>query len=361
MSIYLTSLRLRHGSRAAAIFLTFWLVVAVVFSLFRSKTGVSITSIAGGSPTTWEETFYSQAERLAQCGRDQDGGRAGTLKAIEMRFRPFSKDKFTFVMLSSKRLDGANKTSNDRIVISTFQRPKELNNTLTILTTTKIPSLLEIVVVWNNIGEAPPDPTISEHGVKVRYRASTKNSLNEKLRIDTAYQTRAIFLSDDDVHFQPSDLEFAFQMWREFGRDRITGALPRCCSFSSSTNAWEYNFCENGEIYNLVLTNLAFVDISFLDYYSSEDAQMVQIREYVDKVFNCEDIALNFVVSMLTCSGPLLVRGRNPHVNYDPQAGLSRNPGHMETRSKCLNEFSEILNLMPLVDESGHVVRGLIP
>jgi hypothetical protein len=30
---------------------------------------------------------------------------------------------------------------------------------------------------------------------------------------------------------------------------------------------------------------------------------------YVDDKFNCEDIALNFVASMLTCEGPLLVRG----------------------------------------------------
>jgi hypothetical protein len=252
--------------------------------------------------------------------------------------------------------------SNDRIAISTYHRPKELNDTIIALTTTKIPSLLEIVVVWNNIGEAPPESYLSEHGVKVRYRASAKNSLNQKFKVDDpAYKTRAILLSDDDVHFQPSDLEFAFQMWLEFGRNRVTGALARCCSLSSATKAWDYNFCEHGETYNLVLTNLAFVDISFLEYYSSEDAQMVQIREYIDKVFNCEDLALNMVVSMLTCSGPLLVRGSEPHVNYDPQAGLSRNPSHMETRTKCLNEFSKILGSMPLVDETGRAVRGLSP
>jgi len=253
----------------------------------------------------------------------------------------------------------ADQIFNDSIAISTFRRPKKLNDTLTVLISTKISLLLEIVVVWNNIGETPPESFISEHGVKVRYRASARNSLNEKFIVDPAYQTRAILLSDDDVYLQPSDLEFAFQMWREFGQNRITGVLARCCSLSSSTKAWDYNFCENGEFYNLVLTNLAFVDVAYLEYYSSQDADMVQIRDYTDKVFNCEDLALNFVVSRLTCSGPLLIRGHEAHVNYDPKSGLSRNPNHMDTRSKCLNEFSKILGVMPLVEQSGRAVRGL--
>jgi hypothetical protein len=63
---------------------------------------------------------------------------------------------------------------------------------------------------------------------------------------------------------------------------------------------------------------------------------------YVDDKFNCEDIALNFVASMLTCEGPLLVRGRDPYVTYDPMGGISRRPGYMQTRSQCLNDFTDV-------------------
>jgi hypothetical protein len=105
--------------------------------------------------------------------------------------------------------------------------------------------------------------------------------------------------------------------------------------------------------------NIAFVDVVYLEYYSSEDASMMQVREYIDKVFNCKDLALNFVVPRLTYSGSSLVRGHGARVNYDPQAGLSRKPGHMETRSKFLNEFSKILGSMPFVAESKRALRRL--
>jgi hypothetical protein len=60
-------------------------------------------------------------------------------------------------------------------------------------------------------------------------------------------------------------------------------------------------------------------------------------------------------------SGPLLVRGRQSHVNSDPEAALNRNPGHLETRSKCQSESSKTLGLAPLVDESGHASQVLSP
>ncbi len=239
--------------------------------------------------------------------------------------------------------------------MSTFQRPKELNDTLTVLLGSGIPSLLEIVVVWNNIGETVPDDFTSEGGVEVRFRASTRNSLNEKFLADSAYRTRAILLSDDDVYYKPADLEFAFQAWRKFGRSRITGALARCASVASGSQQWDYNFCEHGDVYSMVLNNLAFVDVAFLDFYSSTDPRLTKIRAHVDDVFNCEDIGLNFAISALTCSGPLRVRGRDPYVTYDPTQGLSRNPGHMDKRSHCLNHFADIFGFMPLVNETAYI------
>jgi len=249
---------------------------------------------------------------------------------------------------------------NDRIAMLTYKRPKELNATLTVLLTPKIPSLHEIVVVWNNLGETPPENFVSEHGVTVRYRPSPRNSLNEKLWPDPEYRTKAILLSDDDVYYQPSDLEFVFQTWRKFGQNRLTGALARCASLAKN-GEWKYGFCskkEEEDVYSMIITNLAFAHISFLDYYSSDDPSMTTIRKYVDDKLNCEDIALNYVASMLTCSGPLLVRGRQPYFNYEPAQGISRKPGHLEARSKCLNDFTEIFGFMPLVNETGHIERG---
>ena len=123
--------------------------------------------------------------------------------------------------------------------MQTYQRPIELNDTLRVLLSEDIPSLFEIVIVWNNLEEQPPDNFVSEHGVPVRFRASLRNSLNEKLWPDPEYRTKAILLSDDDVYYHPSDLEFVFQSWRKFGQNRLTGALARCSSVSPR-GGWEY-------------------------------------------------------------------------------------------------------------------------
>ncbi|RFU75874.1 glycosyltransferase family 64 [Trichoderma arundinaceum] len=262
--------------------------------------------------------------------------------AAETKFDGLLDDKFTIAM-------------------STFHRPKELRRTLTTLLSAKIPSLHEIVVIWNNFDEKEPDSFVSEYGVSVRYRKPPRDSLNEKLWPDPKYRTKAILLSDDDVFYRPEDLEFVFQMWRKFGKDRMTGALARCVSALPSGD-WDYNFCsqkEHQDVYSIVLTNLAFTHIAFLDYYFSDDPVATKIRKYVDDAFNCEDIGLNFVASMLTGSGPLLVRGRHQYVNLDPAGGISRKPGHMEARSKCLNVFAEAFQCMPLVNETGRIEHGV--
>jgi hypothetical protein len=245
----------------------------------------------------------------------------------------------------------------NRIVILTHQRPEELKATLTAILSTKIPSLLEVVVVWNNIGEATPEPYTSEHGVSVRYRAASRNSLNEKVLPDPNYLTQAILLSDDDVHYEPDDLEFVFRSWRKYGRNRIAGALARCHN-KGEQGSWEYGGCKQDDVYSMILTNLAFVHISFLDYYSSNDPVMKKVRAYVDEHFNCEDIAMNFLVSQLTCEGPMQVFGKKRYSNAEPQIGISMKPGHMEARTQCLNDLTKMFGHMPLINQESRLVRG---
>ncbi|VUC32173.1 unnamed protein product [Clonostachys rosea] len=273
--------------------------------------------------------------KFAPCTRKTDAWRT-----IQSKYDKLIEDKFT-------------------VAVSTFHRPKELKRILDILLSDKIPSLLEVVVIWNNFGEEPPAAYDSEHGVRVRYRIPPRDSLNEKLWPDPEYRTQAVLLSDDDVYYRPEDLEFVFQSWRKFGKDRMTGALARCAT-PVENGQWEYTFCTGHSIdnYSIILSNLAFAHIGLLDYYFSEDPAMTAVRNLVDDKFNCEDIALNFAASLLTGSGPLLVQGRDQYVNLDPSTGISRNSGHMEARSQCLNDFAQAFQCMPLVDESARIERG---
>ena len=218
-----------------------------------------------------------------------------------------------------------------------------------------------MVVVWNNLDQAPPLNFTSPHRVPVRYRVPPRDSLNEKLWPDPAYETKAILLSDDDVYYRPSDLEYVFRIWREFGQDRLVGALARCASVNGR-GEWVYHFCSPAEgkngAYSMILTNLAFAHIGFLDYYFSAAPEATQVRECVDVEFNCEDIALNVLASMLSHKGPLLVRGSKQWVNLSPPKGISTKPGHLATRSRCLNSFAVAVGCMPLVDEMGRMERG---
>ena len=250
---------------------------------------------------------------------------------------------------------------NCSISMLTYRRPKELNHTLTVLLEEKIPSLHEIVVVWGDLEAELPMNFESKHGVPVRFRMSLKDSLNEKLRPDPDFKTQAILLTDEDVYYRPKDLEFVFQTWRKFGRVRLTGALARCSDIDAQGN-YNYNFCSRKErdVYSMILTNLCFSHISFMDYYWSKDTTMAKIRDYVDEVFNCEDIALNYVQGLLTGQGPLLVNGQERYVNLNPPKGISTKPGHLKARSKCLNDFAKMFECMPLVDETAHIQKGVI-
>jgi hypothetical protein len=173
----------------------------------------------------------------------------------------------------------------------------------------------------------------------------------------TVSTRKSILLSDDDVHYQPDDLEFVFRSWQKFGKNRMTGALARC-HVESKEGGWQYSGCTKDSVYSMILTNLSFVHISFMDYYSSDDALMRKVRAYVDDHFNCEDIAMNFLVSQLTCEGPMQVFGKDRYFNAEPKQGISMKPGHIEARTQCLNDFTEMFGFMPLINQDARLVRG---
>lgn len=246
--------------------------------------------------------------------------------------------------------------------MQTYKRTDELKATLKALLKENIPSLQEVVIVWNDVDTPPPANYVSEHKVPVRYRASPKNSLNQKLVVDPEYKTKALLLSDDDIYYEPADLEFAFQTWRKFGQERLTGSVPRCATLDKA-GLWNYNSCsrrKGKDVYAMIITDLSFAHIGFLDFYSSEHEFPTKVREYVDSHFNCEDIALNVQASLLTKTGPLLVKGQNSYHNSDPSVGISRKPGHAEARSQCLNDFAGMLGCLSLKDETAFVGRGVV-
>ncbi|KAG6152178.1 hypothetical protein E4U37_004145 [Claviceps purpurea] len=333
------AIRYRVFKRIAITVFAFAAAAGIAFAFFRIAPENHIQRITE-TVKGWETSFTS-TPKLSECRGFHDASKIW--KASQLKRQRLRDDKFTIAM-------------------QTYRRPKELNETLNGLLSEKIPSLSEVVVVWNDLETTPPESYTSKHGVPVRFRQSPVNSLNQKLWPDPAYQTQAIFLSDDDIFYKPRDLEFVFQTWRKFGRRRMTGGFARC-TIEEANHEYKYSFCSTDDAhnnYNMILSGLSFAHISFLDYYSSNDALATKIRAYVDQHFNCEDIAMNYLVSMLTGEGPLLVKGKDPYVMLSPPTGISTKPGHLEARTQCLNDFNKLFGCMPLIEETGHIELGVI-
>ncbi|KAF3356237.1 hypothetical protein VdG1_06331 [Verticillium dahliae VDG1] len=278
--------------------------LTAVFGLFLSLHGAPSTARIKEIAKNINEKAHGghKGPRIAACHADDNSDTLNHtladafLNATDVKYAHLRDDKFTIAM-------------------QTYRRPKELNETLHVLLKDHIPSLHEIVIIWNNLDQAPPQNYTSAHGVPVRYRASPRNSLNQKLLPDPSFATQAVLLSDDDVYYHPRDLD-------------------------------------------MIITNLAFVHVAFLEYYSSDDPTMAMIREHVDDNLNCEDIAMNYVTQMLTREPPLLVRGHQAFFNAEPAQGISKAPGHFAARSLCINKFAEAFGCMALLEETVRIEIG---
>jgi len=93
------------------------------------------------------------------------------------------------------------------------------------------------------------------------------------------------------------------RVWRE-QRDRVVGFPGRFHALDLNHGGWLYNSNYSCEL-SMVLTGAAFVHKYYLYLYSYWLPQA--IRDKVDQYMNCEDIAMNFLVSHVTNKPPVKV------------------------------------------------------
>ena len=90
--------------------------------------------------------------------------------------------------------------------------------------------------------------------------------------------------------------------------------------------------------YSIILTKAAMFHHDFLQMYTSVMSQ--EIRDYIDKRRNCEDIAMQFLISNSTHLPPVYVRGNLGDRGAIGGISTSSNvlkASHMDARSECLN------------------------
>ena len=218
------------------------------------------------------------------------------------------------------------------------------------------PSLAKIIVLWKSPreqGNPPVDLIDSKWQVPVEVVLETDNDLSERFKRLDGIRTRGVMIRDEDITVQSSDLEFGFRAWQAF--PTLVGFVPRTHHYDGASNQWKYDI-DTPLKYSMVLTGVSFIHVALLDAFYAPEIKLM--RAYVNKVQNCEDILMNFVVQSATGKPAALIKGRHASLKHWRQSGcewgpehrsapqadvlpVSNLPGHWNQRSECLNHFME--------------------
>lgn len=230
-------------------------------------------------------------------------------------------------------------------VVLTYDR---VNSLFTLISRISVvPSLMKVIVVWNNQKKNPPPlsafPVINK---PIKIIRTAANKLSNRFLPYKEIETEAILHLDDDITMLTADeLEFGYEVWREFP-DRIVGFPSRTHTWDNETQSWRYESEWTNEL-SMVLTGAAFLH----KYYSYLYTKKLnpEIKNWVDENMNCEDIAMNFLVANVTNQPPIKVTPRKkfkcPECSNEM---LSADIGHMVERSKCVDKFAKIFGRIPL-------------
>ncbi|KAJ1532048.1 hypothetical protein ONE63_000679 [Megalurothrips usitatus] len=253
---------------------------------------------------------------------------------------PLAAHSPLFLQLTAPRWQGFT------AVILTYDRVESLFTLIKQLV--KVPSLTKILVVWNNQRKSPPHASMWPKINKPLKVIQTKaNKLSNRFYPYPEIETEAILTIDDDiVMLTPDELEFGYEVWREFP-DRIVGFPSRTHVWDNVTKHWKYESEWTNHI-SMVLTGAAFHHKYWSYMYTT--AMPGDIKDWVDSHMNCEDIAMNFLVANVTNKAPIKVTPRKkfkcPECTSNEM--LSADLSHMVIRSRCINRFSSIYGSMPL-------------
>ncbi|GFQ71601.1 exostosin-like 3 [Trichonephila clavata] len=258
-------------------------------------------------------------------------------------FRPIGQGAGGSGKEFSEALGGNSPREQFTIVMLTYEREAVLMDSLQRLR--GLPYLNKVVVVWNSERLPSADLRWPEIGVPIHVIKAKKNSLNNRFLPYDAVETEAVLSVDDDAHLRHDEIVFGFRVWRE-SRDRIVGFPGRYHAWDTVNGGWLYNSNYSCEL-SMVLTGAAFFHKYYTFLYSHSMPQ--SIRDKVDEYMNCEDIAMNFLVSHITRKPPLKVTSRWTFRCPGCPVSLSEEDSHFQERHRCIDHFTQVYGYMPLL------------
>lgn len=279
------------------------------------------------SPYRSKEYIINSAEAPAESEFNED---------TKIGFRPIEPGSG---IEFNKALGGNRQREQFTIVILTYERDSILTRQLERLH--QLPYLNKIIVVWNSFHRDPPTTWPSLH-VPVEFIRVEKNSLNNRFVPWDRIETEAVLSLDDDIDLLQQEYILAFRVWRE-NRDRIVGFPARYHARYGDEMFYNSNHtCQM----SMILTGAAFLHKNYLSAYTHQMPSA--IRDHVDSVQNCEDIAMNFLVSHLSRKPPIKTTSRWTLKCPTCSESLFKEDSHFNKRHECIRLFTKIYGYNPL-------------
>lgn len=165
------------------------------------------------------------------------------------------------------------------------------------------------------------------------------DSLNNRFNPIPNLETRAVLIADDDIRVNITDVEYAFDVWKN-RQHSLVGVFPRYHYFDKTNGTWIYETrCPTlPRQYSIMLTKFMFMHAEYLYAYTC--LLPTRVHRYIDEKVNCEDIAMNMLVTGMTSAKPVAVM---THVDdFGTTSGISLKPGHVNARSKCVADLIKL-------------------
>ena len=185
----------------------------------------------------------------------------------------------------------------------------------------------------------------------------TDDSLNLRFEPPKGLTTDCVFIVDDDMYVRNSTIISMYQLWSSHSK-QIVGLWPRAHKISNFFGFRRYRYKGRPSVgFSMVLTKFMVLHRRYLTMYTEESSR--EIRDYVDSVQNCEDIAMNFLVSAATRLPPLYVRDEEK-VDFGGKLGIYTRNGHASSRNDCVSDIYRMLgSIEPKTSSVSYSVREL--
>lgn len=205
----------------------------------------------------------------------------------------------------------------------------------------------QIQVVWSDQQNKPPLDWLSKYpNGKVVFEVHAKNSLNNRFIPLQEIRTDAVLSIDDDLIIPCQLVQESLEVWNTFP-NALVGYSPRMIGWDTTTGnvkylRWQHTWWSG--LYSIMLTKITFLHKQYLNSYKTDTPPA--FLEHVDRMRNCEDVAMAHLVATKTHAAPVWVDGAIYEVS---EKGISSGSSHFSDRSMCVGLLQNLTNSWPWV------------